>query len=356
MKYLPDFYKHLQRMIESRTHSAIACVISRTGSGPREAGAMMLLTEDGFTAGTVGGGLLEAQVMDLAQTVIQSGKPVCKTFNLDADAAADDGMICGGTVAVLINRIYPSEATTVALYEKLLNHLKQRNTVHLIISIQEHSGGIRTGLGLFSIDGADPGTLPVSAEEVESLSNETGNHFPLLTRLRKERFFILPINLPEVVFIFGAGHISQVLTPFCRTVGFYPVVLDDREDFANPKLFPEAGEIIVIDSFSGCFGGIEVDENSFLVVVTRGHSHDREVVSQALRTPAKYIGMIGSRRKRDGIYMTLRKEGFSEDVLKRIYSPIGLNIGAQTPAEIAVSIVAELIAVRHGHCKGNIQP
>lgn len=354
MKYLPDIYKHLERMIESRTPSAIACVISRTGSGPREAGAMMLIAEDGFSAGTVGGGLLEAQVMDLAQTVIPSGKPVCETFNLDADAAADDGMICGGTVEVIINRIYPSDSTIVALYEKLLNNLKQRNTVHLIISIQEHSGGIRTGLGLFSLDGADPGTLEVSTEEVESLAGETGNHLPLLAASGGRRFFVLPINLPEVVFIFGAGHISQVLAPFCRTAGFYPVVLDDREDFANPKMFPDAGEVMVVGSFAGCFDGIDVDEKSFVVVVTRGHSHDREVVSQALRTPAKYIGMIGSRRKRDGIYMTLRKEGFMEDDLKRIYSPIGLNIGAQTPAEIAVSIVAELIAVRQGQGKGSM--
>ncbi len=348
MKYLPDIYKHLQRMLESRTRSAIACVISRTGSGPREAGTMMLVDKDGFSAGTVGGGLLEAQVMDLAQTVIQSGKPVCETFNLDADAAADDGMVCGGTVEVIIDRIYPSDSTTIALYEALLNHLKQRNTVHLIISIQEHSAGIRTGLGLFSLDGADPGTLPISAEEVESLAGETGNHLPLLAALREQRFFVLPINLPEIVFIFGAGHISQDLAPVCRTVGFYPVVLDDREDFANPQLFPDAGEVVIVDSFSECFDRIDVDEKSFVVVVTRGHSHDREVVSQALKTPAKYIGMIGSRRKRDGIYMTLRKEGFKEIDLKRIYSPIGLNIGAQTPAEIAVSIVAELIAVRQG--------
>jgi len=348
MKYLPDIYKHLQRMIESRTHSAIACVISRTGSGPREAGAMMLVAEDGFSAGTVGGGLLEAQVMDLAQTVIQSGKPVCETFNLDADAAADDGMVCGGIVEVIIDRICPSDSTTIALYETLLNNLKQRNTVHLIISIQEHSGGIRTGLGLFSLDGADPGTLPISAEEIESLAGETGNHFPLLAALREQRFFVLPINLPEIVFIFGAGHISQDLAPVCRAVGFYPVVLDDRKDFANPQLFPDADEVVVVDSFSRCFDRIDVDEKSFVVVVTRGHSHDREVVSQALKTPAKYIGMIGSRRKRDGIYMTLRKEGFKDVDLKRISSPIGLNIGAQTPAEIAVSIVAELIAVRQG--------
>ena len=354
MKYLPGIYKHLQRMLESRTHSAIACVISRPGSGPRETGAMMLVAEDGFSAGTVGGGLLEAQVMDLAQTVIQSGKPVCETYNLDADAAADDGMICGGTVEVIIDRIYPSDSTTIALYETLLNHLKQRNTVHLIISIQEHSGGIRTGLGFFSLDGADPGTLPISAEEVESLAGETGNHLPRLAALREQRFFVLPINLPEVVFIFGAGHISQVLAPFCRTAGFYAVVVDDRKDFANPQLFPDAGEVMVVDSFSGCFDRINVDEKSFVVVVTRGHSHDREVVSQALKTPAKYIGMIGSRRKRDGIYMTLLKEGFKEVDLKRIYSPIGLNIGAQTPAEIAVSIVAELIAVRQGQNQGSM--
>ncbi len=348
MKHLPDIYKHLQRVLEERMNSAIACIISRTGSGPREAGAMMLIAEDGLIAGTIGGGLLEAQALDLAQPVIQSGRPLIETFNLYADAAADDGMICGGTVEVLIDRIYPSDSATVALYEKLLNNLKHRNTVQLIISIQEDSGRIRTGLGLFSPEGADHGTLPITAKEVESLALKTHGHFPILTESGEQRFLVLPVKLPEVVFIFGAGHISHVLAPFCQTVGFYSVVIDDRQEFADPKRFPDAGEVLVVGSFPGCFDAIDVDENSFVVVVTRGHSHDREVVSQALKTPAKYIGMIGSRRKRDGIYMMLLKEGFKEDDLKRIYSPIGLDIGAQTPEEIAVSIVAELIAVRKG--------
>ena len=286
--------------------------------------------------------------MDFAQTVIKSGRPVCETFNLDADAAADDGMICGGTVEVVIDRIYPADSKTVAVYEMLLEHLKQRHTVHLIISIRKHAGDVQTGWGLSIPGGTDPGTLPISAEETASLVREADDHSPRLVESGDQRFFVLPIHLPEVVFIFGGGHISKVLAPFCRSIGFFPVIVDDREDFANPKLFPDAGEVMVVDSFSGCFDKIDVDEKSYLVVVTRGHSHDRDVVSQALRTHAKYIGMIGSRRKRDGILMTLRKAGFTENDLKRIYSPIGLNIGAQTPAEIAVSIAAELIAVRQG--------
>jgi len=126
------------------------------------------------------------------------------------------------------------------------------------------------------------------------------------------------------------------------------VVLDDRSEFANQERFPKADELRVLDRFENAFSGLSADSNSFLVILTRGHSHDRTVLAQALRTQAGYIGMIGSHRKRDTIYQSLRDEGFTNADLDRVHCPIGLDIGGETPEEIAVSIVAEMIEVHSG--------
>jgi len=128
-------------------------------------------------------------------------------------------------------------------------------------------------------------------------------------------------------------------------VGFPVVVVDDREEFADAGQFPEAREVRCMP-FGGVMARLPVDVHAFVVIVTRGHLYDKEVLGQALRTEARYIGMIGSRRKRDLIYKRLLEEGFTEEDLARVHSPIGLDIGAETPEEIAVSIVAELIDVR----------
>ena len=348
MKYLPDPYRHLGRLLEEEKKVARAVVISRTGSGPREAGATMFIASDGCTAGTVGGGLLEARVMETAREVIKSGRAAVETFALDAEMAAEEGMICGGTMEVLIHRLKPADPGASTILQRLLEILEEGRPVRLITSIHEIEDDIRTGVGLISPGCADPGTLPVKLEEMEALAKKCGDDAAMLTGEDEKQFFIQAVRLPEPVFIFGAGHISEALVPLCRQLGFHPVVVDDRAEFADPQRFPEAGRVLLVDSFEGCLENLEIDENSFIAVVTRGHTHDHAVVAQALRTRALYIGMVGSSRKRETVFGALLEEGFVPGDLQRVNTPIGLPIGALTPAEIAVSIVAEMIAVRAG--------
>ena len=163
-----------------------------------------------------------------------------------------------------------------------------------------------------------------------------------------KRFFIEPTFVPGTVFLFGAGHVSQQVAEVAALVKFRTVVLDDREEFANPRRFPKADQIIVLLSFEQAFAGLEIDSDSYVVIVTRGHLYDKTVLERALRTKAGYVGMIGSRRKRDILYQTLLSEGFTQKDIDRVHCPIGLNIGGDTPEEIAISIVAELIKVRSG--------
>jgi xanthine dehydrogenase accessory factor len=129
-------------------------------------------------------------------------------------------------------------------------------------------------------------------------------------------------------------------------VGFRAIVLDDRQEFANQERFPEAVETRILIDYSKAMSGLEIDKDSFIVIVTRGHKYDREVLEEALKTDAGYIGMISSRRKREAIYETLKASGIKQEKLDFVHSPIGIDIGGETPEEIGVSIVAELIKVR----------
>ena len=159
--------------------------------------------------------------------------------------------------------------------------------------------------------------------------------------------YIEPVLPAATLYIFGAGHVAWNLYKVARLAGFDVVVTDDRETYANRERFPDARDIYA-DEYERVMSQLAPNESSYIVIVTRGHRDDMRVLRWAAETPAKYVGMIGSQRKTIAIYKELEKEGIAADKLARVYAPVGLDIGAITPEEIAVSIVAELIALRRG--------
>lgn len=161
--------------------------------------------------------------------------------------------------------------------------------------------------------------------------------------------FVEEFGLETTAYIYGAGHVGLALEPILRYVNFQTVVLDDREDYANRERFPEATDVKVISDFKHAFESVETNENSYIVIVTRGHAGDYDVVKAALEQKNAYIGMIGSKKKNAVVFEKLRGEGFSEEDIARIHAPIGLPIQAETPEEIAISVVAEMIQVRANH-------
>jgi xanthine dehydrogenase accessory factor len=169
---------------------------------------------------------------------------------------------------------------------------------------------------------------------------------PFLADVDGRQFLVDPPFAGGTVYIFGAGHVSYQLARLTGMVNFRTVVLDDREAFANRQRFPNADEVIVLDNFDNALKSVVIDPDAYIVIVTRGHSHDKTVLSQALATDACYIGMIGSRPKRDAIYSQLAADGVDQKDLDKVRSPIGVAIKAETPEEIAVSIIAELIHAR----------
>lgn len=158
--------------------------------------------------------------------------------------------------------------------------------------------------------------------------------------------FVKEFKLASTAYIFGGGHVAYALEPVLRHVDFRTVVIDDREEYANPERYPHADRTIAVENFDNVFDDIETDDDSYIIIVTRGHRGDLQVLREALKRDFAYLGMIGSRRKNELLFDTLRREGVPESKLAEVHAPIGLKIGSETPEEIAVSIVAEIIQVR----------
>ncbi len=338
-----NLFKNISELLRCGESLVTAVIVSRSGSAPRAVGSRMAIRKDGSILGTIGGGMLEAQAQSLAKKVFNIQEPVLKEFLLTNEDAGRLGMVCGGQVEVLHLYLDASNASVRELYHEIASAIEERKRGWLITQIPSENKG--SGLQHLSTkNGFKIGML--ANEVVEELAPKIGMNGYELIAHRESRFFIEPLSMDGTVYIFGAGHVSQQLAPLAKLVGFETIVLDDRREFANRERFDSADGIIVLDSYERAMEGLDIDEESYLVLVTRGHAHDKTVLGLALRTNAGYIGMIGSRKKRDAVYEALLEEGFSREEFERVRSPIGINIKAETPEEIAVSIVAELIEAR----------
>lgn len=306
----------------------MATVVESAGSTPRSSGARMIVRADGSIAGTVGGGLVEAQACREALALLAEGDGAARLVHVDLTSAlaAESDMICGGGLSVLLQTVKPGGSCATA-YALLDDRLRR---------------GLRAALHT-RLEGADT-LMAVSHAVIDPLPERDIALEREAGAVRVVEAFIPPPSL----YIFGAGHVSLFTARVGAMAGFRTVVLDDRADYANPERFPDADEVVVLPSFAGCCQGLDVTGDDFVVIVTRGHLHDRTVLAEALRTPAGYVGMIGSASKRDKIYAALLADGFTRQDIDRCHCPIGLPIGAQTPEEIAVSIGAQLISARAG--------
>ncbi len=342
-----NVFKGIAKLLSEGESVVLATILDRSGSAPRSVGSRMAVRADGSILGTVGGGILEARVQELASEVFTTRRSLVKKFTLTAEDASRMGMICGGQVRILIEFLDASEDFQSRFYNDIAAALDAYRQTLLVTRIPGAEGDLeRPGHGLMEKDGSFTGTLdPALAREVAGLF---GSRQPDVVRRGEDDFFVEPLCREGSVFIFGAGHIARELAPLSKLVGFRTVVVNDRREYANRARFPSAEAVLVLDSFENAMNGLNIDEESCLVIVTRGHAHDKTVLGQALATKAGYIGMIGSRKKRDAVYEALLDEGFTRGDMERVRCPIGLDIEAETPEEIAVSIVAELVQARAG--------
>jgi xanthine dehydrogenase accessory factor len=328
-------------LLEQGEAFAWVTILDTSGSSPRHTGAAMLVRADGSIAGTIGGGPLEAGIIERAVEVVESGGAFQEHFD-----SARLGMACGGGGDVLIERVGPTRPVTFELFRGLVGLLDSGRKGWLVTVAPEKDGpDARVRRCLVGSDGSIAGD-PVSDPDTLLALAKRGGTYDRILAGDPGRTHVQSIGARGSAYIFGAGHCGEKLAPVLSAIGFFTVIIDDRPDFANRERFPTADRIVIPESFDGVVQTLPIDDESHLVIVTRGHSHDTNVLAQALRTNARYIGMIGSKKKVAEAFRVLGEQGLSSEDLARVHAPIGLSIGAETPEEIAISIAAQLIQVR----------
>ncbi|MFQ5743089.1 MAG: XdhC family protein [Acidobacteriota bacterium] len=362
---MDDLYLLIDDALAAGKPLALSTVIGRRGSLPMSRRAKMIVGGDGSMAGTVGGGCLEAEVYAAARRVLETGYPVIGRYLLTEVEQGTEGHICGGTVTILTEPLLP-EGTTPLLYARL-RRLAGSGRGAVIATQLPVGKAIEPGPGcgvarggrrlLVEDDGSSHGDLDGALADsivihcstalqrgqpavVEADGGETA-----ASSRSAPRFFIDPLVPAPTVVIFGAGHCGRAIGRVAKLAGFHVLLLDDRADFADAERVPWADSVRVVQ-FDRVLEELTLDDRHYLVIVTRGHQHDFALLRQLIGKPCAYLGMIGSKRKKLIFLEKLSQQGVPQEQLAKLISPMGLPIEADTPEEIAIAVVAEMIGVR----------
>lgn len=334
--------------LANNNHLILASIVSLQGSSPRHGGTKMVVDEHSKSYGTIGGSLLEVTVTKEAVDALSKKKSRLLSYDLTGENAYSKDMICGGSTKILLDFISATKEN-IEFFKAMHDAITKGRDIFFLTMFKGQDTDLEVlGHTLYSLDGNTVGHYPWTEADLEMIRPEAkGLTTTTILPSGEIRIIIDPIRKVETLFCFGAGHVSLFTAHMAALSGFRVVVIDDRAEYANKERFPEADEIHVIKDFNNAMDGLSIDEDSYIVIFTHGHAHDRAVLGQALQTKAGYVGMISSKRKREMIYSALMEQGVSKDALTFVHSPIGLPIGGETPAEIAVSIVGELIGERY---------
>ena len=302
--------------------AAVLCrVVSASGSAPRGPGARMAVFAGGRALGTVGGGAAELRTtVEALRSLRQGRRGFCVSYSLGG-GEGEIGMICGGEMTVLLQLLGAADIPLLSA------------------AASAEEGGEPAWL-VTDFSGGGEWTMSLTREGPADLLGPR----PVFRPGRPARY-AEPVSRLGTVYLFGGGHVGQALAPLLAGTSFRTVVYDDRPEIARRELFPQAARVILGD-YGAAAEQVRIRERDYVVVMTHGHQSDETVLTFALKTPAAYIGCIGSRRKTELLNRRLSAAGFRPADLRRIHAPIGLPIAAETPEEIAVSIAAELIACR----------
>jgi xanthine dehydrogenase accessory factor len=347
------------KLLEGGQPCVLATVVRTKGSTPQKSGAMLLVRQDGTGVGTLGGGCVEGDIWFAAREILRNhGGPEFKNYFLNEDIAARDGLVCGGTMYFYLEPLWePDDFTEIG--HQLLEAYQGGEPVALATVVNVPEGATTLGAKLLlSIDGATSGTLgnpdlDARAVEIAQRVADLGAIESFITDEGTE-VFIEGFTTPPTLIMVGGGHVGKATADLAHTLGYQVYIVDDREEFANAERYPYAEQTIVT-SYDGWSEHLSINVNTFIVVATRGHRFDDMALESALKTSARYIGLLGSRRKTLMIYQRLLQQGTSLERLKEVHAPIGLDIGALAPEELAVSIMSEIIMARRGGKGGPMQ-
>jgi len=364
---MDSVYSQLLKSLQAGEPAVTATVIETRGSTPREVGSKMLIRRSGETVGSIGGGCGEAEVWHAALQVLDTGRPQLVLVDLTGEISMDSAAVCGGTMDLLVDPWGLSRDTAggpsdLSIVSLLVERLERRESSVLATAVAFEEGlpavvgrvvlgpdgMLLGGLGSPDLDAwlarealslLDQGGFALVLPAPPSLSDPRPTH--------RLSLFLEAVRQPPLLVVVGAGHIAVPLVKLGKLVGFDVAVLDDRAIFANRERFPEADRVLAMPFAEGLHA-LGIDRHCYLILITRGHQHDVECLRELIHVDPAYIGMIGSRRRVRAVFELLRREGVPPEWLHRVYAPIGLDIGARTPEEIALSIAAEIVQVRRG--------
>ena len=337
----------------------LATVVRTKGSTPQKAGAMLLVRQDGTGVGTLGGGCVEGDIWFAAKEILRlNGGAEFKDYYLNEDIAARDGLVCGGTMYFYLEPLR-DQNDFITVGNEILEAYDGGQPVSLATVVNAIDGGPALGSKLLlrsdgTVSGSfgnaefDAQVIEVSRKVADIGSNESFNLSD------GTEVFVDGFTTPPTLVMVGGGHVGKATADLAYSLGYRVYLVDDRPEFCNEERFPYAEER-VIETYDKWTDHLDLNVNSFVVVATRGHRFDDMALESALKTRARYIGVLGSRRKTIMIYRRLLQQGVPLERIKEVYAPIGLNIGAVEPEELAVSIMSEIIMVRRGGEGGQMQ-
>lgn len=346
---MTEIYEEIYQSLSKGIDMAMVTIVSDSGSTPRTSGSKMIVYGDGQISGTIGGGAVEGDAVKKALNLFTTKGCDLVSYNLNqGDNLAQMDLICGGRMQVLMEYV-PVDGRNIELYRSVLEHMRRSCSCLLVGKVGDAADRIVVDRGIATVEKRWNGAFQLTDEQLEML--EKGGRDSAGTawvEIGEHRYVVDRVLPPDTIYLVGGGHVSKEIAALTKQVGFQTFVIDDRTEFANTDRFKDADGVKVCPGFTDVFADFNITAKSYIIIVTRGHSFDKEVLAQALRTEAGYIGMIGSRRKRESIYQKLIQEGFDQSLIEQVYCPIGIPIDAETPAEIGISVVAQLIQHRAG--------
>ena len=331
-----EIAEHIIHVLNDGTDSVLVTVMKHRGSAPRHAGSQMLVDGSGLACGTIGGGAIEGHAIAEAQAMLGERHGQVEDLALKLQGKNSLGMACGGDAVLLYTPVVAGDEQWGQVARGLVRCFEERVPAYLALACCEEAPAFESSIALLDEAGACmAGCCNVSKEQFGSL------------KLKGicNGCYLMPIPLPTRAIVFGGGHVGRATVAALSRVGFDCTLFECRPDFARPEDVP-AAKSIVLGSYENIAASLSLDAHDYALIMTNTHRYDYAVLSQVLRQPLAYVGMIGSRKKIALGRKLMLEEGISEEALDAVHMPIGLDIKAETPEEIAVSIAAECILHR----------
>ncbi len=350
---MEQVYRDAVSQLKDDKPVVLATVVRTSGSTPQKPGAKLLVREDGSGVGTLGGGCVEGDIWFAAKMLMKgTGGAQMRDYELNEDLAAEDGLVCGGTMYFLIDPVRDTD-DLLPFAEEIVSAYDGGIPVAIASVVSAPEGSeVTVGSKLMVRENGTAESTLGTPELDEDASMRARKLMAMgkqeyVTHPSGVEYFLEAYTTPPRLILAGGGHVSKAIAPIAASVGFKISVIDDRPEFANAERFPEADQVYNED-FVDAINRLPINANTFIVIATRGHRYDAVATEAAAQSKASYVALLGSKRKTILIYESLIERGMSMDRVRDLRSPTGLDIQARTPEEIAVSIVAEMLMFRLG--------